>query len=123
MWNEKLNGSRDRHEGAVKTTIPNGHRCHLTTEELEFLNAEKVSAKVAEVKMPMRQASPLISAANRLRGSFHPSEKVPDYAGFVPVSPNRQIDLTAISGIMVLGGFPVSDIPEYVSPAMDEITA
>ncbi len=123
MWNEKLNGSKERHEGAVRTTQSNGHRCHLIPEELEFLDAEKVSAKAVEVNMLMSQAQPLISAANRLRGSFHPSEKVPDYAGYVPVSPNRQIDLTVMSGIMVLGGFPVSDSPRYGSPAMDEITA
>lgn len=122
MWKEKLNGSRERFEGAVKTTQPNGYRCYLTAEELEFLDTEKVSAKVAEVNMPMRQAQPLISGANRLRGSVQTS-RVEGYECYVPVPPNRPIDLTVMSGIMVLGGFSVSDSPEYGSPAMDEITA
>lgn len=119
MWNEKIHGSKEYYEGAVRTTQPNGHRCHLTPGELEFLDAEKVSARAVEVNMPMSQAQPLISAANRLRGSFHPSEKVPDYAGYVPVSSNRVVDLNTVSGIMDLGGFPVSESPEHGSPALD----
>ena len=123
MWNEKLNGSRERQEGSVRTTQPNGYRCHLTAEELEFLDAKKVSAETVEVNIPMSLVQPLISGTNRLRGSFHPSEKVPGYAGYVPIPSGRYGDLTKVNVIMVLGGFPVSNSPEYGSPAMDEITA
>lgn len=119
MWNEKRSGSSVDHQGTVKTTKLNGNRCHLTAGELEFLNAEKVSARAVEVKMPMSQAQLLISAANRLVGSFHPSDQIPGYAGYVPVSSNRVVDLNTVSGIMDLGGFSVSESPEHGSPALD----
>lgn len=101
MWKEKLPGSK------------RGYHCHLTAGELEFLNADTIFAKANEVKMPMNQASPFITAANRLRASFQPGERVEGYAGYVPVPSDRKVDLTAMSEIMNLGGFPVSDIPEY----------
>ena len=121
MWNEKLSGSREHHQGTVKTTVPNGNRCHLTAGELEFLDAGNIFNKAVEVEMPMKQAQPLVSAANRLRGHFQDSDRVPGYAGFVPVPTNLKVDLTAMERIMDLGGFPVSDIPEHESPAQNKI--